>query len=239
MSINAVKGVEIGDGFAAAALTGEENADEMRMGNDGKPVFLSNHAGGILGGISTGQPIVARFAVKPTSSILTPRKTVDRYGSETEIVDQGPPRPLRRHPRGADRRGHGGVRARRSLSDASRPDGRGDGVAVQAPALMPSRGRARVRHPQRVDAAIAAFAKGEIVVVTDDDDRENEGDLFVAASLCTPEKMAFIIRNTSRHRLRAARRRARRGACISIRWWRTTTRRSAPPSPSRSTSATA
>src|SRR5262249_17237985 len=70
MSINAVKGVEIGAGFAAAELTGEQNADEMRMGNDGKPRFLSNHAGGILGGISTGQPVVARFAVKPTSSIL-------------------------------------------------------------------------------------------------------------------------------------------------------------------------
>ena len=75
MCINAVKGVEIGDGFAAAALTGEENADEMRRGNDGAPLFLSNHAGGILGGISTGQPVVARFAVKPTSSILTPRRT--------------------------------------------------------------------------------------------------------------------------------------------------------------------
>jgi chorismate synthase len=89
MGINAVKGVEIGDGFATAALSGEENADEMRMGNDGRPRFLSNHAGGILGGISTGQPIVARFAVKPTSSILTPRRTVDRYGSETEIVTKG------------------------------------------------------------------------------------------------------------------------------------------------------
>jgi chorismate synthase len=89
MGINAVKGVEIGDGFATAALSGEENADEMRMGNDGKPRFLSNHAGGILGGISTGQPIVARFAVKPTSSILTPRRTVDRYGTETEIVTKG------------------------------------------------------------------------------------------------------------------------------------------------------
>jgi chorismate synthase len=94
MGINAVKGVEIGDGFATAAMSGEENADEMRMpheglGNDGKPVFLSNHAGGILGGISTGQPIVARFAVKPTSSILTPRRTVDRYGRETEIVTKG------------------------------------------------------------------------------------------------------------------------------------------------------
>src|SRR5689334_3030385 len=80
MTINAVKGVEIGDGFAAAALSGEENADEMRMGNEGVR-FLSNHAGGILGGISTGQDIVARFAVKPTSSILAPRKTVDRHGN--------------------------------------------------------------------------------------------------------------------------------------------------------------
>jgi len=89
MGINAVKGVEIGAGFAAAALSGEENADEMRMGNDGRPRFLSNRAGGILGGISTGQPVVARFAVKPTSSILTPRKTVDRYGNETEISTKG------------------------------------------------------------------------------------------------------------------------------------------------------
>jgi chorismate synthase len=89
MGINAVKGVEIGAGFAAAALTGAENADEMRMGNDGRPRFLSNNAGGILGGISTGQPIVVRFAVKPTSSILTPRATVDRFGRETEIVTKG------------------------------------------------------------------------------------------------------------------------------------------------------
>src|SRR5689334_13007676 len=89
MGINAVKGVEIGDGFGAAVLSGEENADEMRMGNDGKPRFLSNHAGGILGGISTGQPIVARFAVKPTSSILAPRRTIDRHGAETEIVTKG------------------------------------------------------------------------------------------------------------------------------------------------------
>jgi chorismate synthase len=89
MGINAVKGVEIGAGFAAAAFSGEENADEMRMGNDGKPLFLSNHAGGILGGISTGQPVVARFAVKPTSSILHPRRTIDRFGNETEIVTRG------------------------------------------------------------------------------------------------------------------------------------------------------
>src|SRR5205814_6834648 len=88
MSINAVKGVEIGAGFLAAELTGEENADEMRMGNEGV-TFLSNHAGGILGGISTGQPVVARFAVKPTSSILSPRRTVDRNGKETEIVTKG------------------------------------------------------------------------------------------------------------------------------------------------------
>jgi chorismate synthase len=89
MSINAVKGVEIGAGFGAAALTGVENADEMRAGNDGKPVFLSNAAGGILGGISSGQPIVARFAVKPTSSILTPRKTINRDGQNAEISTKG------------------------------------------------------------------------------------------------------------------------------------------------------
>jgi chorismate synthase len=89
MGINAVKGVEIGTGFAAASLTGEQNADELRMGNDGKPLFLSNHAGGILGGISTGQPVVARFAVKPTSSILQPRLTIDKKGGETDILTKG------------------------------------------------------------------------------------------------------------------------------------------------------
>jgi chorismate synthase len=89
MGINAVKGVEIGAGFAAAALSGEDNADEMRMGNDGEPRFLSNHAGGVLGGISSGQPIVVRFAVKPTSSILKPRRTVDTLGNETEIATRG------------------------------------------------------------------------------------------------------------------------------------------------------
>jgi chorismate synthase len=88
MSINAVKGVEIGDGFAAASLSGEANADEMRM-RDGLVSFESNHAGGILGGISTGQPIVARFAVKPTSSILTPRRAVDRSGKEVEVSTKG------------------------------------------------------------------------------------------------------------------------------------------------------
>jgi len=89
MSINAVKGVEIGEGFEAARITGEENADEMRMGNDGTPIFLSNHAGGILGGISTGQPIVARFAVKPTSSILTPRRSIDVEGNDVDIMTKG------------------------------------------------------------------------------------------------------------------------------------------------------
>ncbi len=89
MSINAVKGVEIGAGFAAAALTGVENADEMRAGADGKPVFLSNKAGGVLGGISTGQGIVARLAIKPTSSILTPRQTIDRFGQNAEISTKG------------------------------------------------------------------------------------------------------------------------------------------------------
>ncbi|MBM3503366.1 MAG: chorismate synthase [Alphaproteobacteria bacterium] len=88
MSINAVKGVEIGAGFAAAALSGEENADEMRMAG-GRVRFESNHAGGILGGISTGQDIVVRFAVKPTSSILTPRRTVTRSGAEAEVSTKG------------------------------------------------------------------------------------------------------------------------------------------------------
>ena len=89
MSINAVKGVEIGAGFGAAALTGEENADEMRHGNDGRPRFLSNKAGGILGGISTGQAVVARFAVKPTSSILNPRQSVNRAGEEIDVSTRG------------------------------------------------------------------------------------------------------------------------------------------------------
>ena len=88
MSINAVKGVEIGAGFDAAALSGEDNADQIRM-RDGKPEFLSNHAGGILGGISTGQDVVVRFAVKPTSSILTPRQTITAKGEETDISTKG------------------------------------------------------------------------------------------------------------------------------------------------------
>ena len=88
MSINAVKGVEIGEGMDAALLTGEANADEITMGPDG-PVYSSNHSGGILGGISTGQDIVLRFAVKPTSSILTPRRTITKSGEDAEIVTKG------------------------------------------------------------------------------------------------------------------------------------------------------
>jgi chorismate synthase len=89
MSINAVKGVEIGDGFDAARLTGETNADPMRPGNDGKPVFLANHAGGVAGGISTGQPVVVRIALKPTSSILTPVETIGRDGEASDIRTKG------------------------------------------------------------------------------------------------------------------------------------------------------
>ena len=89
MSINAVKGVEIGEGMQAAALTGSENADEIFIGDNGKPKYSSNHAGGILGGISTGQDIVARFAVKPTSSILSARKSITKAGEPTEVVTKG------------------------------------------------------------------------------------------------------------------------------------------------------
>lgn len=89
MSINAVKGVEIGAGFDCVAWGGEENSDDIRMGADGRPEFLSNHAGGILGGISTGQDIVARLAFKPTSSILTPKQTIDLHGNNTDIVTKG------------------------------------------------------------------------------------------------------------------------------------------------------
>lgn len=89
MSINAVKGVEIGNGFEAAMISGEENADEMRIDENGNPHFLSNKAGGILGGISTGMPVVARFAVKPTSSILSTRKSIDSDGQEVDVRTKG------------------------------------------------------------------------------------------------------------------------------------------------------
>ncbi len=89
MSINAVKGVEIGNGFGAAEITGEENADEMRIGAAGMMVFLTNHAGGVLGGIATGEPVVARFAIKPTSSILTERRSIDSEGHEVDVRTKG------------------------------------------------------------------------------------------------------------------------------------------------------
>ena len=89
MSINAAKGVEIGAGFASAALSGEENADEMRIGGNGQVEFMSNHAGGILGGISTGQPVTARVAFKPTSSILTPRRSINEQGEQIEVLTKG------------------------------------------------------------------------------------------------------------------------------------------------------
>ncbi len=119
MTINAVKGVEIGAGFGSVALSGEENGDEMRM-RDGEVAFLSNHAGGILGGISTGQDIVVRFAVKPTSSILKPMRTVDSDGNEVEIETHGPARPVRRNPRRAGRRGDDGLRPGRPPAALSR-----------------------------------------------------------------------------------------------------------------------
>lgn len=89
MSINAVKSVEIGAGSDAASLTGEENADQIRLDVNGEPMFLSNHAGGILGGISSGQDIVVRFAVKPTSSILTKRQSIDKFGKEVDVMTKG------------------------------------------------------------------------------------------------------------------------------------------------------
>ena len=109
--------------MATAALTGSQNADEIAMGEDG-PVYASNHAGGILGGISTGQDIVLRFAVKPTSSILTPRKTITKSGEATDIVTKGRHDPLRWHPRGAGGRGDDGLRPARSPAAASRTCGR-------------------------------------------------------------------------------------------------------------------
>ncbi len=89
MSINAVKGVEVGNGFDAASLTGEDNADEIRLDDVGRPVFLSNNSGGILGGISNGDPLVVRFAVKPTSSILTERKSITSKGEEVNVMTKG------------------------------------------------------------------------------------------------------------------------------------------------------
>ena len=140
MSINAVKGVEIGEGMAAAALTGTENADEMRAGNNG-PRFKSNHAGGILGGISNGDPVVVRFAVKPTSSILTPRETVTIAQRGHRGRHQRPPRPVRRHPRRADRRSDDGLRPGRPLPAPPRPDRPRRWSGVLMPIARPVRGQ--------------------------------------------------------------------------------------------------
>ena len=137
MTINAVKGVEIGAGMAAAALTGSENADEIFMGNDGSPRFSSNHAGGILGGISSGQDIVARFAVKPTSSILTPRRTITVAGEETEIVTKGRHDPcvgIRAVPVG---RGDARLRPPRPLPAPPRPGRRPPAAASVKPDNFP------------------------------------------------------------------------------------------------------
>ena len=238
MGINAVKGVEIGAGFAAAALSGEDNADEMRMGNDGKPrvpvqprrrhprrhLHRPADRGALCGQADLVDP--ARRARPSTATATKPRSSTK--GRHDPCVG------IRAVPVGeamvacvlADHylRHRGQVGERPSWPFTA---------AAQAERTV------RARHPSaRRRRPIAAFARGEIVVVTDDDDRENEGDLFVAASLCTPEKMAFIIRHTSGIVCAPLSRRRGAGACISIRWWRRTTRRSAPPSPSRSTSAT-
>ena len=197
MGINAVKGVEIGAGFGAAALSGEENADDMRMDRkeQRRQAAISvqqrrrhprrNFHRPIGGGALCGQ-----------ADLVDPDAAQDRrpLRQRNRDRDQGPSRPMRRHPRRPDRRSHGGMRDRGSLSASPRPDGRRPGLAV--PKTGKLEGSVQDGH-HRVEATIAAFTRGEIVVVTDDDDRENEGDLFVAASLCTPEKMAFIIRNTS------------------------------------------
>jgi hypothetical protein len=121
MSINAVKGVEVGAGFGAASLSGEENADQMRAGNDG-PLFLSNNNGGVAGGISTGQDLIVRIAIKPTSSILNEVQSVTRDGERCRRAHQGPPRPLRRHPRRARGRVDDGLRAGRPETAPPRPD---------------------------------------------------------------------------------------------------------------------
>ena len=171
----------------------------MRMGNDGRPVFLSNNAGGILGGISTGQPVVARFAVKPTSSILTRVRTITRDGrrdrdhrpraATTPASASAPCRSARPCWRSSSPTTISATAPRRGHRRAPKPE----------PAAIPDTPRVSdtSESAARVAAAIEAFKRGEIVVVTDDDDRENEGDLIVAAVHCTPEKMAFIIRHTS------------------------------------------
>ena len=199
MGINAVKGVEIGAGFGAAELTGEENADEMRW--DRRQAALPLEHSAASSAASPPARTIVRFAVKPTSSILTPRATVDRYGHETEIVTKGRHDPcvgIRAVPIGeamvacvlADHY----LRQRGQVGDS--PAWPFDPAGREAATPMND----QVHRRSRIDSGSPrsrGFARGEIVVVSDDDDRENEGDLFVAASMCTPEKMAFIIRHTS------------------------------------------
>jgi chorismate synthase len=128
MCINAVKGVEIGAGFGCVTQKGSEHRDLMTPGG-----FLSNHAGGVLGGISSGQDIVARLALKPTSSIRLPGQTVDRWGQPAEIVTKGPPRPLRGHPGHAHRRGHAGPGADGPLVTPSGPERGRDALGAPYP----------------------------------------------------------------------------------------------------------
>ncbi len=187
MSINAVKGVEIGEGFKRGPPDGRGECRRDAHGHEGKPVFLSNHAGGILGGISTGQPVVARFAVKPTSSILTPRRSIDRDGKDVDVMTKGRHDPCV------------GIRAvpiGEAMVACAIADIISD-IAARPAASSLSRGIAVAYDQKKIVEAIRAFERGEIVVVTDDDGRENEGDLIVAAVHCTPEKMAFIVRYTS------------------------------------------
>ena len=168
MSINAVKGVEIGAGMAAAELTGEDNADEIRMGNDGKPLFLSNNAGGILGGISSGQPVVCRFAVKPTSSILTPRRTIDRVRQGDRDLDQGPARPLRRHPRGAGRRGDDGAGAGRPLPAPPRAERvAGHRTRWRAGGSVSQRLAGKAPYSYRSDPSVPPFPDDSALLVFD------------------------------------------------------------------------
>ena len=204
MCINAVKGVEIGAGFAAAALSGEENADEMRMGNDGKPLFLSNHAGGILGGISTGQPIVVPLrgqadlvdpdAARAPSTATAPRPRSSPRAATTPASASAPCRSARRWWPACSPITICAIAAR---SASRRPGPLRRDATEQAPQRRIEATNERSQLPASSTTPSPPSPRGEIVVVTDDDDRENEGDLFVAASLCTPEKMAFIIRHTS------------------------------------------
>ena len=212
------------------------------MGNDGKPIFLSNNAGGILGGISTGQPVVARFAVKPTSSILTPRRTVDRYGHETEISTTGRHDPcvgIRAVPIGeamvacviADHY----LRQRGQVGESA-------GVAVSRRAydsavrLRPGRhGRRSPTHPALPSPPSRAARSSSSPTTTTARTRA----ICSSPPRCARPRRWRSSSATPRASSACRSRRKRRGGCISIRWWRATTRRSAPPSRSRSTSAMA